>query len=217
MREDLTDITFLLDRTGSMADIANDVVGGVNTFIEQQQSAANDATFALIQFDSIDHHEVIHDATPIRDVPKMQSGDFVPRSSTPLFDALGAAITKTGERLSAMDDQDRPSKVVFVVFTDGLENASKEYSGDRVLEMVKHQRESYNWEFIFLGADIDAFAQGGAVGIAVAFTADVDRENIQSALDVTSKKLASYRSSGDTARLAYSKADRDKMSSKRRK
>ena len=143
MRQDLTDITFLLDRTGSMASIASDVVGGYNAFLEEQKSAPGQALFTLVQFDSQNPQDVVHDAKPIADVPAMKPKNFRPRSMTPLFDALGMAIARTGERLSAMDEPQRPGKVVFVVFTDGEENASREYSGQRVKEMVKLQGETY--------------------------------------------------------------------------
>ena len=208
MNQDLTDITFLLDRTGSMTSIANDVVGGINTFVEKQKAAPGQALFTLIQFDSLDPHEVIHNAKPIHDVPKMQQSDFVPRSTTPLLDALGMAIVKTGERLSKMSEQGRPEKVVFVVFTDGYENASKEYKKEKVAEMVKHQNEKYQWNFIFLGAGIDAFAEAGQIGVCMSTTTSVGLAKTQNAIEMAAKKVVNYRGTGLKASLNYTDDER---------
>ena len=208
MKNNLTDITFLLDRTGSMSSIASDVVGGVNTFIEKQKAAPGEALFTLIQFDSLDPHEVIHNAKPIHGVPEMQQNDFVPRSTTPLLDALGMAIAKTGERLSKVSEQDRPGKVIFVVFTDGYENASKEYKKEKIAEMVKHQTEKYQWDFIFLGAGIDAFAEAGQIGVSMFTTANVNLAKTHDAIEMAAKKVASYRGTGLRSSLNYTDDER---------
>jgi len=208
MNNDLTDITFLLDRTGSMEGIASDVVGGYNAFLKQQQQAPGEAHLTLVQFDSIDPQEVIHDARPIGEVPLMAPDDFRPRSTTPLYDALGIAIVRTGERLAAIDEAARPGKVVFVVFTDGYENASQEYTAEQVRDMVARQTATYSWQFLFLGANIDAFAQGGRMSIPTGTTLDVSGAGVADAFLTTSARLADYRTSGLAESLHYDEDDR---------
>lgn len=211
MNDNLTDIVFLLDRTGSMSVIKDDVVGGYNTFLEKQQGADGEAVFTLIQFDSQDYHEVIHDAKPIGDVPVMKPEDYAPRAMTPLLDALGTAVVKTGERLSAMPEDDRPGKVVFVVLTDGYENHSREYTKQQVKDMVTHQHDAYQWQFVFLGVDIDAFAQAGGMGVAAAATASTTRSAVRAAVKLTAENVAQYRTTGDVGSLAYTAEQRDEM------
>jgi hypothetical protein len=158
-----TDITMLLDRTGSMAAVREDTVGGFNTFLAAQQQEPGECLFSLVQFDDIDPQEVIRVAKPIREVPPLT--DFQPRGATPLLDALGRAIVRTGERLKALPERARPEKVIFVILTDGQENASREYSRAKVFEMITHQREVYKWEFVFLGSNQDAIQEALTIGI----------------------------------------------------
>jgi hypothetical protein len=212
--KNLTDITLLLDRTGSMQNIASDVVGGYNIFIQKQKEAPGEAVFTLVQFDSENPQEVIHDAKLMQDVPAMGREDFVPRAMTPLLDAMGRAIVRTGERLGAMSDGDRPDKVVFVVFTDGMENTSLEYTQEQVSQMVKTQTEDYNWQFVFLGADMDAFGQAQVMGVNWNTTLDLGKQNTTAAFAATSDNLEAYRSSGDSRYLLYSDKQRSDTSKK---
>ena len=212
MKTNLTDITLLLDRTGCMASIASDVIGGVNTFIEAQKKAEGRANFTLVQFDSQNPQEVVFDAIDIESVDGLK--DYQPRAFTPLLDALGLCIVRTGERLAAIDESARPAKVIFVVFTDGLENASKEYNKDQVRQMVDHQKNTYKWDFIFMGANIDTFAQAGAVGIDAATSADVDMNHFAEALLTTAENVARYRTTGQKASLSYTPEQRKRMKSK---
>lgn len=204
------DITMLLDRTGSMGRLKSEVVPGYNTFIEEQKKVDSPATFTLVQFDSVDPQEVVHDAIDIQNVPVMKMEDFQPRALTPLLDALGQAIVRTGERLKKIPEGDRPDKVIFVVFTDGEENASKEYSAESIKDMVKQQENIYNWDFIFMGADIDAFAQAGNAGISAATTMDVSGQNAAVAMAFTTSNVASYRTSGAKRSLKYTDEQRRK-------
>lgn len=164
MNDDLTDITLLLDRSGSMETVRDDVVGGVNAFIEEQKKAQGDAVFSLVQYDSVDPQEVVINACHIQQVGPLTEEDYTPRSGTPLRDAMGHCIASTGERLKAVDESARPGKVVFVVFTDGCENSSVSFSQKQLKEIVRRQQDVYSWQFVFLGADIDAFAQAEALG-----------------------------------------------------
>ena len=153
MKPDLTDITLVVDRSGSMEQVQKDAQGGVNSFIKEQAKEPGEALLTLVQFDT--EYEFLHEGVPISQVPEYK---LVPRGMTALLDAVGRAINETGERLSKMKEQDRPGLVIFVVMTDGLENSSKEFSKDLIKEMIKRQQEKYNWHFTFLGANQDAIA-----------------------------------------------------------
>ena len=167
MRSDLTDITLVVDRSGSMEQVREDAEGGVNSFIAQQAKEPGEALLTLVQFDT--EYEFLHKGVPISQVPKYE---LVPRGMTALLDAVGRAINETGERLAKMDEQDRPGLVVFVVMTDGLENSSKEFSKATIKEMIERQQQQYSWHFTFLGANQDAFAEAGGMGIDAAGVAN---------------------------------------------
>ncbi|HKP29049.1 MAG TPA: vWA domain-containing protein [Gemmatimonadales bacterium] len=162
-RHSLTDITVLLDRSGSMQSIADDVVGGFSQFVESQRTGAGQAVLSLVQFDS-QSIDTLFSARPVHEV-KLPI-QFEPRGSTPLLDALGQTIVSTGARLKATRESDRPGRVIFVAITDGLENASHEYNLMRVREMIQHQESVYKWDFVYLGANVDAFAESEAMGFA---------------------------------------------------
>lgn len=162
MKQGYTDITIVLDRSGSMADVASDTIGGFNTFIEEQKKALGYAHLTLRQFD--DQHEIVY-SRPIAEVPALDNGIFKPRGSTALLDAIGIAINETGQRLRALSEADRPEHVIFVVITDGLENASHTFTRTDVFKMIAHQRNVYKWQFTFIGANQDAIAEAGRIGI----------------------------------------------------
>ena len=146
MRSDLTDITLVVDRSGSMEKIREDAEGGVNTFIQEQAKHPGEALLTLVQFDT--EYEFVHRGMPIKQVPPYT---LVPRGNTALLDAVGRAINETGERLAKMAEEDRPGLVVFVITTDGLENSSKEFSKAQIKELIERQQSAYKWQFIFLG------------------------------------------------------------------
>lgn len=214
--KDQTDITLLLDRTGSMLGIVDEVVGGVNGFVELQKDAG-DVVYTLVQFDSLDNQEVVHDAVPIDEVPLMTPETYIPRALTPLYDALGLAIARTGERLKQLAEGERPERIVFVVFTDGHENASTEYRVSAVRDMVEAQHEEYGWEFVFLGADIDAFGEAGSMGVARGTTANLARENVRSALVHTGVNVMAYATGGDRDFLSFSDHQREELGKLSRK
>jgi len=164
MKKDYADITIVLDRSGSMGSCVNDVIGGFNTFIDEQKKVPGKATVNLYQFD--DHYDVVYENKDINDVPQLTTETFIPRGLTALLDAVGKTIVSIGERYSKMDESERPEKVFFVVITDGAENASKEYFSDKIQEMIKLQKETYSWIFVFLGADITAIDLAQTVGIS---------------------------------------------------
>lgn len=164
MRQDLTDITIILDRSGSMEPIRDDTIGGVNTFVDNQKGLAGAASMTLVKFDDV--CEVLYRGKPIADAPALTRETYNPRGSTALLDAIGKTIERTGARFSAMQEQDRPAKVIIVIVTDGQENASREFTKDKVMEMIRVQRDVYKWDFVFLAANQDAIASASSVGIA---------------------------------------------------
>ncbi|MFW9872522.1 MAG: hypothetical protein ACFFG0_05415, partial [Candidatus Thorarchaeota archaeon] len=145
------EIVCIIDRSGSMASIAKDAIGGFNTFLEEQKKVKGEATLTFIQFDT--DYEIIHENKPLFDVPKLNESTFQPRGATALLDAVGKTIDSVGKRLSNMQENNRPEKVIVAILTDGEENSSKEYTLSKVREMITHQRDKYQWEFIFLAAN----------------------------------------------------------------
>jgi hypothetical protein len=164
MKENLTRIAIILDRSGSMQTVREATVSGFNEFIRQQKALPGEASVLLVQFD--DQYEVVFDK-PLAEVPELTQDGFVPRGWTALLDAQGRTIVKLGADLAAMPEADRPSKVVVMTLTDGMENASKEYDLQQIGEMIRHQRDVYNWEFVFLGANQDAIATAASMNIPV--------------------------------------------------
>jgi Mg-chelatase subunit ChlD len=208
--KDATHIAVLLDRSGSMGSVKDETISGFNYFLKEQKKAGDNASLTLVQFDS-ESTDVVHEARPIRDVPDLNEDTYQPRGSTPLLDALGQTITDTGKTLAVIPEAKRPNKVVFVVITDGQENASHRFTKTRVKEMIDHQTEKYKWQFVYLGANQDAFAEAGAVGIAMAKAANFNVDRMEMAYMVTSANVASYRSSGRASSLDYSDEQRAKM------
>jgi len=171
MKPDLTDITLVIDRSGSMEEIRSDAEGGVNAFIRTQAQQPGDALLTLVQFD--DKYEFVHRGVPIKEVPPYT---LVPRSGTALLDAVAEPSTRPVTAWPKMPEADRPGLVIFVIVTDGHENASKEFSKAKVREMIQRQQTEYNWHFTFLGANQDAFAEARELGIAVVGTANFAKE-----------------------------------------
>lgn len=163
MRSSLTEIAFILDRSGSMNPIAGDAIGGFNTFLSAQQALPGQARLTLVLFD----HEYLvpYNNENIKEVPPLDENTYMPRGMTALLDAIGRTVDDMGGRLAATPEEERPAKVIVGILTDGLENASRDYTYAKVSEMIKHQQEKYSWEFIFLAANQDAIATAGALSI----------------------------------------------------
>lgn len=173
-RDRLTDATvteptklwFLLDRSGSMSALSQDVIGGFNTFVADQAREPGRAHLTLVQFDSEAPFEIIHNATPIEDVPELTADIYRPRGMTPLLDAIGKLIEHADERIEARSRDDRPAEdQLVVIFSDGLENASSRYDRTQVAELISNRQES-GWEFVFMGANQDSYLEGGRIGVA---------------------------------------------------
>lgn len=189
MKKDLTDITVVLDRSGSMALCREDAEGGLNSFVKEQREQSGDAVFTLVHFDH--EYEFVHKAIQIKDVPSYR---LIPRGTTALLDAVGRAITETGERLKAIPEENRPGLVVFVIITDGQENSSKEYNRDKIKEMIETQQSIYKWQFTYLGANQNAFAEGAAMGMARHAVANYVPSNTGAAFGAASKNVGRMRS-----------------------
>lgn len=193
MKENYTDINIVLDRSGSMDTIKSDTIGGFNSFLSKQKQVAGEATITLVQFDDI--YEEVYKAIPLENAPLLNDDTFIPRNTTALLDAIGKTIVETGKRLASMNDDERPDKVIFVILTDGLENASREYRIEQINQMISHQRDVYKWEFIFLGANQDAIATASNMGIAQthALTYAANTIGTQKAFDAVAGHVAAYR------------------------
>lgn len=163
--KDYTDIVFLLDKSGSMESVYSDTLGGVNTFITKQQEDKEETVFSLYQFAT--HVETIYVNKKMADVAELTKETYIPDGySTALLDAIGKVIEETGARFKNMKADDRPSKVIFIIQTDGLENDSHIYHRDSIKDMIEHQESKYSWKFIFLGAGLDAYAQAQTLNIS---------------------------------------------------
>jgi len=156
MDESYTHISIILDRTGSMESIRDDTIGGFNVFLNENKQQPGSVTLTLVQFDSQDPYEVIHQFTPMNEVPELTRETYVPRGTTPLLDAIGRGINDLDQKLALLDDEEKPSGVVFVVITDGQENASKEFRRDQIVKMIKGKQEKDDWQFVFLSADLES-------------------------------------------------------------
>lgn len=168
MKQGYTEIAVVMDRSGSMASTAEDAMGGFNNFVEQQRALPGEANLTLVLFDN--KYEVVHENVNIQHVPLLTANVYYPRGSTALLDAMGRTIQNLGARLAMMAEADRPEQVIVVIITDGMENSSVEFTNNAIREMVKHQQEKYNWQFMFFGANMDAFTVAGNYGIDPNFT-----------------------------------------------
>ena len=163
MKKNLTELVFILDRSGSMSGLEADTIGGFNAMIEKQKKEAGEALVSTSLFDN--DSQVIHDRVPLDRVPALTEKEYFVRGCTALLDAVGGAIHHIGNVHKYAREEDRPEKTLFVITTDGMENASSRYTYDKVRSMIRHEKEKYGWEFLFLGANIDAAREAARFGI----------------------------------------------------
>lgn len=164
MKKGLTEIVFILDKSGSMSGLEADTIGGYNSFLERQKKEEGEAYVSTVLFS--DTNSVIHDRVPISKIEPMNDKQYSVGGCTALLDAIGGAIKHIGNVHKYAREEDRPEKTVFVITTDGQENSSRVYDYEKIKKLVKKQQEKYGWEFIFLGANIDAITEAGRLGIA---------------------------------------------------
>lgn len=171
----------ILDRSGSMGGLESDTIGGYNSMLKKQGETEGEVLVSTVLFD--DRSEVLFDRVPLEELPQMTDKEYYVRGCTALLDAVGGAIRHIGNVHKYAREEDRPEKTIFVITTDGLENASREYSYDRVKRMVERQKEKYGWEFLFLGANIDAIETAGKFGISADRAANYHSDHIGTALN----------------------------------
>ena len=198
MKIGYTDITIILDRSGSMNGVKNDTIGGFNTFLEEQKKAAGEGTLTLVQFD--DQYQVDYLRVPLADVKPLDDSTYVPRGWTALLDAIGKTVNTLGEAYAKMTEDDRPENVVLVIQTDGEENHSLEFKTDQIKTMLERQSQDYKWQIIYLGANQDAFKVGAAMGIRAASTMNYagTGAGTRDALLKTSASVSAYRASNSS-------------------
>lgn len=163
MKKNLTEIVYILDRSGSMYNLVSDTIGGFNSMIESQKKEPGEAYVTTVLFD--DHYELLHDHINLKEIQPITDREYYTRGCTALLDAIGKTINSIGARLNNTPEDERPDKVIFVIMTDGYENASNEFTKSQVKEMIEHQQDKYSWTFMFLGADIDAVGEAQSLGI----------------------------------------------------
>ena len=214
MKNNLTELVFILDRSGSMAGLEGDTIGGFNSMIEKQKKHEGECYVSTVLFN--DESRVLHDRVKLGDIPKMTDNDYTVRGCTALIDAIGGAIHHIGNIHKYARPEDVPAHTVFVITTDGMENASHRYSAEQVRKMIRHQKETFGWEFIFLAANIDAVETARGVGIdedrAVNYLAD--SEGTACLYQTVSKAVCSIRQG---AGLNDSWSDELKADCKKRK
>lgn len=196
MKKGLTEIVFILDRSGSMAGLEGDTIGGYNSMLDRQKKEKGEAIVSTVLFD--DKQEVLHDRLPLEKMKHITEEEYYVRGCTALLDAVGGAIHHIGNVHKYARDEDRPEKTLFVITTDGIENASRYYDYDKVKKMVERQKEKYGWEFLFLGANIDAVEVAGRFGIRAdhAVNYECDSAGTQLNYEVLSNAVSQVRACG---------------------
>ena len=198
-----TEIVFIIDRSGSMSTIKTDMEGGFRSFIADQRKLPGECVVSLYQFDTL--YEPVFENVDVQKVPEYT---LDPRGMTALLDAIGRTINDVGSRLSKLSEDERPGKVVVVIITDGQENSSREFTSERVKDMIEHQRSKFSWQFAFLGANIDSFSVGASLGINAASTMDyaASSAGTQAMYGTLARSIGSYRTTSSTS-LSFDDSD----------
>ena len=196
MKKNLTEIVFILDRSGSMSGLEGDTIGGFNAMLEKQKNETGEALVSIVLFDNVS--EVLCDRKDIRQVSPMTRKEYYVRGCTALLDAVGGAIKHIGNIHKYAREEDRPEKTLFIITTDGMENASRRYDYEAVKYMIQRQKERYGWEFIFLGANIDAAKEAARFGIDSDCAADyhADSEGTAVIYAAMSEAMCNLRNNG---------------------
>lgn len=214
MKKNLSEIVFLLDRSGSMSGLEKDTIGGFNAMIEKQKKEQGEALISTVLFD----HEmkVLHDRVKVQDVKPISEKDYQVRGCTALLDAMGGAIHHIGNVHKYARNEDVPEHTIFVITTDGMENASSHYSSSKVRTMVERQKEKYGWEFLFLGANMDAIAAAKDFGIEEDKAVEYRSDDIGTRLNyaVMSEAICEFRTKGTVEKSWKQKIENDRKNRK---
>lgn len=184
MKSNVTEIVFILDKSGSMAGLESDTIGGFNSMLKKQKKAEGEAFVTTALFNH--HYELLHDRINVKGISPMTEEDYEVGGTTALLDAIGMSIQKIVNVQKHTSEDERAEKVLFVITTDGMENSSREYTPDKIKKMISHQKEKYGWDFIFLGANIDAISTAAKFGIDEDFAVDYHADNIGTQLNYES-------------------------------
>jgi uncharacterized protein YegL len=209
MKKDLTELVFILDSSGSMSGLESDTIGGYNTMLEKQKKEPGEAVITTVLFD--DRYELLHDRINLRGIAPITEREYFVRGSTALLDAVGRTISKIGNAQKYTAEEERAEHVMFVITTDGMENASREYSYENVRQMIEHQKSKYGWEFIFLGANIDAIAAAERFGICEdrAVNYNADSEGTRLNYEVIGETVSCMRASRPISKNWKERIDED--------
>ena len=199
MKNNITELVFILDRSGSMSGLEADTIGGFNSLIEKQRRQEGECFVSTVLFDN--DSEVLHDRVKLADVKPMTDRDYTVRGCTALLDALGGAIRHIANIHKYARPEDVPEHTVFVITTDGMENASRRYDADRVKRMIEHEKEKYGWEFLFLAANIDAVSTARRFGISEdrAVNYHADSQGTEIVYDTVAEAVCNVRASAPLA------------------
>ncbi|MBZ4663433.1 MAG: hypothetical protein JG776_1135 [Caloramator sp.] len=195
MKKGLTELVFILDRSGSMCGLEGDTIGGFNSILAKQKKEEGEAVITTVLFD--DKYELLHNGVNIKDVIPITDKEYYVRGTTALLDAIGRTINKVVNEQKNKSEDERAEHVLFVIITDGMENASQEYTFDKVRQMIEYQKTNYGWEFIFLGANIDAISTAARFGIGQdrAANYNADKEGVLLNYQVINETVSCLRTS----------------------
>ena len=209
MKKGLTELVFILDISGSMSGLESDTIGGYNAMLAKQKQEPGEAVITTVLFD--DKYELLHDRINLRGIAPITDKEYLVRGNTALLDAVGKTINKIGNAQKHTVEAERAEQVMVVITTDGMENASREFSHSKVRQMIEHQKSKYGWEFIFLGANIDAVATAESFGISEDRAANYHADGEGTALNyaVLSDAVSSLRASRPLSNTWKDRIDED--------
>jgi hypothetical protein len=193
MKKDVTELVFILDKSGSMAGLEGDTIGGYNSILKKQQGGDGEAIVTTVVFNH--EYELLHDRINIKGITPISEKDYEVGGTTALLDAIGFANQKIANVQKKTIEEQRAEKVLFVITTDGMENASTEFTANKIKKMIQHQKEQYGWEFMFLGANIDAISTAAKFGIEEDFAVEyhADKEGTQLNYQVLNEAVMNFR------------------------
>lgn len=193
-KENFTSINVIIDKSGSMSHLATDTIGGFNSFLKDQKAVPGEAVVTLCTF-STGTPDMVYNFVKITDTIGLTEKTYHPSGGTALLDAIGATMNLVGTKLASLSEEERPSKVIFLIITDGHENSSHEFSKDQIKSMVEHQKSVYNWEFVFMGANIDAIDEGTNLGVSTfnSLNYDASSAGTHELYQQVSNSMTSYR------------------------